>query len=232
MARIANGILGGFSGKVGTVVGSSWNSINYMRSLAASYSDAKSETQVCQRGKFTQAVRFLKAMPKFIRVGFGNHARGQSAYSEAMSYLLRYAAEGCGEEATLNYDKVLVSRGSLMTAGGASVSADGSSLTFTWTDNSGVGNAMADDVALVLAYDKERQEAVYDLSAATRADGTAGLTLPSHWADDALAVYLGFCSADGKEVANSVCLQNDGVTTQPGGETGGGEGGDDEDLFG
>lgn len=76
MARIANGILGGFSGKVGTVVGSSWNSINYMRSLAASYRDAKSETQVCQRGKFTQAVRFLKAMPKFIRVGFGNHARG------------------------------------------------------------------------------------------------------------------------------------------------------------
>jgi hypothetical protein len=33
MGTIKQGILGGFSGKVGTVVGASWKGIAYMRSL-------------------------------------------------------------------------------------------------------------------------------------------------------------------------------------------------------
>lgn len=33
MGTIKKGILGGFSGKVGTVVGGSWKGISYMRSL-------------------------------------------------------------------------------------------------------------------------------------------------------------------------------------------------------
>ena len=32
MGKIKQGILGGFKGKVGTVIGSSWNGISYMRS--------------------------------------------------------------------------------------------------------------------------------------------------------------------------------------------------------
>ena len=36
MGKINQGILGGFSGKVGTAVGSTWKSINYMRALAIS----------------------------------------------------------------------------------------------------------------------------------------------------------------------------------------------------
>ena len=38
MGTIKQGILGGFSGKVGTVVGSTWKSVHYMRALAVSFS--------------------------------------------------------------------------------------------------------------------------------------------------------------------------------------------------
>lgn len=34
MGTIKQGILGGFSGKVGTVVGGTWKGISYMRSIA------------------------------------------------------------------------------------------------------------------------------------------------------------------------------------------------------
>ena len=43
MGTIKQGILGGFSGKVGTVVGSTWKSVHYMRALAVSFSDPRPE---------------------------------------------------------------------------------------------------------------------------------------------------------------------------------------------
>ena len=41
MGTISKGILGGFSGKVGTVIGGNWKGIDYMRSKAASVSNPR-----------------------------------------------------------------------------------------------------------------------------------------------------------------------------------------------
>ena len=221
MGTIKKGILGGFSGKVGTVIGSSWNSISYMRSLTDGYTDAKTEKQVCQRGRFVSSVRFLKTITPYLRIGYKDRAAGQSAYSAAMSYVLKNAVNGCGAEATVDFQEAMVSRGSLLMAEAAAVEAAGGKLSFTWTDNSGNGNAAADDVAMVLAFNKVKSEAVYDLEAGARTDGAAELTLPAGWGDDALAVYLSFRSVTGKAVSNSICLQNDGVTQLP--DSGSGE---------
>ena len=228
MGAITQGILGGFSGKVGTVAGSSWNSISYMRSLADGYTDPKTEKQVCQRGRFAEVVRFLRTMVPYLRLGYKEHPAGQSAYSSAMSYVLKNAVEGCGADAAVDFQKAMISRGSLVVPGDASVEAAAGKLTFTWTDNSGNGNADADDVAMVLAYNKVKAEAVYDLEAGARADGTAELTLPGSWGDEALAVYLSFRSAQGKSVSNSLCLQDDEVASSPGDGSDGEDGADDD----
>ena len=225
MGKIKKGILGGFSGKVGNVVGTSWNSISCMRSLAGSYHDPKTEKQVCQRGKFAQAVRFLKTMIPYLRVGYMDPEPGQSAYSSAMSYVLKNAVDGCGAGAAVDFGKAMVSRGSLVVPTDAAVAASAGKLSFTWTDNSGNGNAGAEDVAMVLAFNKVKAEAVYDLDAATRADGAAELALPAHWDGDALAVYLSFRSDMERLVSNSMCLQNDEDVQSPGG----GSGEDDDD---
>ena len=42
MGKIKQGILGGFRGKVGTVVGSYWNGIFYMKALPQSYKKGRS----------------------------------------------------------------------------------------------------------------------------------------------------------------------------------------------
>lgn len=52
MAIIKKGILGGFSNKVGNVVGSTWKGINTMRSLPAQYNDANSMAQQANRSTF------------------------------------------------------------------------------------------------------------------------------------------------------------------------------------
>ena len=54
MGKIKQGILGGFKGKVGTVIGSSWNGIAYMRGLPQSTKDRKSAAQLAQRDFFRE----------------------------------------------------------------------------------------------------------------------------------------------------------------------------------
>ena len=54
MGTIKQGILGGFNGKVGTVVGASWKGIAYMRGQAQSVRNPKTAAQVMQRNFFAQ----------------------------------------------------------------------------------------------------------------------------------------------------------------------------------
>lgn len=216
MGKISQGILGGFSGKVGTVIGSTWKSIHYMRAIATSVKDSRTEKQLIQRSKFLASINFLKTVTPFVRIGYRNYAYRQSEFNAAMSYMLKYAVTGDGEQATIDFDKTLLAQGSLTTATDAAVQVEAGKATFTWTDNSDTGNAVATDKVMVLAYNKDRQETVYNTAAATRANGTAELVLPASWADDALAVYLAFYSEDGQRVSNSLCLKNDAVSTEPG----------------
>ena len=54
MGTIKQGILGGFNGKVGTVVGASWKGIAYMRGQAQSVRNPKTAAQVMQRNFYAQ----------------------------------------------------------------------------------------------------------------------------------------------------------------------------------
>ena len=56
MGKIKQGILGGFRGKVGTVIGASWNGISYMRGLAQSHKNPKTAEQTKQRAFFKEVL--------------------------------------------------------------------------------------------------------------------------------------------------------------------------------
>jgi hypothetical protein len=53
MGTIKQGILGGFSGKVGSVVGSSWKGIAVMKSMPLSVANPKTTSQVNNRTRFS-----------------------------------------------------------------------------------------------------------------------------------------------------------------------------------
>ena len=54
MGKIKQGILGGFKGKVGTVIGASWNGSAYMKGLPQSQKDPKTAAQLAQRNFFRE----------------------------------------------------------------------------------------------------------------------------------------------------------------------------------
>ncbi|MDD4227585.1 MAG: DUF6266 family protein [Mariniphaga sp.] len=204
MGTIKQGILGGFSGKVGTVIGGSWKGISYMRSQAQSVSNPRTEGQVNQRTKFTLALEFLKPITDAIRVGFKLYAQKQTAFNAAMSYTLANAISGTSSsDYSLEYANALISRGSLTSAANGAATASSGNIVITWDDNSDVGSATSTDKAIIVVLNASKSEAITDTAGATRSAGTQTIGVPSDWSGDEVQVYLGFVSEDSKEVANS-----------------------------
>ena len=206
MGIINQGILGGFSGKVGPIVGFHWKSNYYIRARAAKVSNPRTPKQQEQRGKFATAFSFLKTIKPFIRIGYKEFTQDKSAFNSAMSYTLKRAVTGSGKEIKIDFDRALVSIGTLIPVFEGAATQDGNKMHFNWQDNSGMGNAEDTDIAMLLVYNKDKETAVYDTEATLRSTRHAGFQLPSDWQDDELIAYLSFRSADGSCVANSIRL--------------------------
>jgi hypothetical protein len=206
MGTIKQGILGGFSGKVGTVIGGSWKGISYMRSQAQSVKNPRTDGQLSQRSKFALALSFLKPMTDIVRTGFKLYANKQTAFNAAMSYTLANAISGDYPDYELNFDSALISRGSLTSATNGAATTAGGSVTVTWDDNTGVGTAKATDKALIVVLNADKGEAITVSAGATRTTANQSIAVPADWVGEDVQVYLGFISEDSKEVANSVYL--------------------------
>ena len=161
MGIINQGILGGFSGKVGPIVGFRWKSNYYIRARAAKVSNPRTPKQQEQRGKFATAFSFLKAIKPFIRIGYKELTQDKSAFNSAMSYTLKRAVTGSGKEIKIDFDRALVSMGTLMPVFEGTATQDGNKMHFNWQDNSGTGNAEDTDIAMLLIYNKDEETAVY-----------------------------------------------------------------------
>jgi len=203
MGKIKQGILGGFSGKVGSVIGSSWKGISYMRGKAVSIKNPRTLQQMKQRNKFALALSVLQPITAFIRVGFKRYAHKKSEFNAAMSYTIRNAIVGSYPDYMLDFSKLLVSRGSLTGANDATAAAVPGKIKLTWEDNSGIGEAKPTDKALVVAINPEKGEAAYITDGAPRSAKSEELLVSPYWAGDEVEVYLGFISEDGKDVATS-----------------------------
>ncbi|MEQ9287692.1 MAG: DUF6266 family protein [Cyclobacteriaceae bacterium] len=206
MGKISQGVLGGFSGKVGNVVGGTWKGIDYMRIKPANVSNPRTSGQVDQRSKFSTTLKFLQSMTDFLRVGFKLYANKMTQFNAAMSYNLNNAITGSYPNFTIDYANALVSRGGLVGAANAAVSSSGGLVEFTWDDNTGSGNAQATDKALLVVYNPAKDESIYDSAGAVRSATSQNLGMPASYVGDDVEAFIGFLSEDGKEVANSVYI--------------------------
>lgn len=207
MGKISQGVLGGFSGKVGNVVGGTWKGIDYMRIKPANVTNPRTEGQVDQRSKFSTVLRFLQPMTDFLRVGYKLYANKMTQFNAAMSYNLNNAITGAYPNFMVDYASALVTRGNLTgAANGAASSPSAASVEVAWTDNSGSGSAQATDKALIVLLNTTRQEAVFTTAGPARSAGTETISVPSEYTGEDVEVFLGFISEDGSKVANSSYL--------------------------
>lgn len=113
MGIIKQGVIGGFSGKVGNVIGASWKGIAYMRIRPTSVANPKTDAQLDHRMRFTVTLRFLQPLTQFLKIGFKNYAVKMTPFNNAMSYNFRNAIQGTYPNFTIDYPNAMVSRGQL-----------------------------------------------------------------------------------------------------------------------
>jgi hypothetical protein len=203
MATFEKGILGGFSGKVGTVIGGTWKGIDYMRSKANKRSFVPSQKQLEQQLKFALIMRFLQPMSALLEVSFYDFAVRKTGINAAFAYNFKEAITGSFPNYAIDYQKALVSRGNLPNVLGPSViSAAGSILTWSWTDNNS-STADPNDQAILVAYCPEMRQAIFSIDAAKRSELTADLNALT-FTGKAVETYIGFLSVAGNNSAISI----------------------------
>ncbi|HLN75037.1 MAG TPA: DUF6266 family protein [Prolixibacteraceae bacterium] len=205
MAKLVNGILGGFSGKVGTVVGACWKGIDYIRSLAASITNPRTPAQLEQRARFTLIITFLRSLTAFLRIGFRGAALKMSAFNAAMAYNVKNAIKGTYPNYEIDFTKVLLAQGSL--AGALNPAVDSTTpgkVDFTWADNSDQPNAMEDDQAFLVVHEPISKRSFTILGGAARQALADSITLPEYLSGTQVHCYIGFTNANESEVSDSV----------------------------
>ncbi|SDH81047.1 DUF6266 family protein [Winogradskyella thalassocola] len=207
MGKIAQGILGGLSGKVGNIIGGSWKGIDYIRIKPSSVANPRTEGQVNQRNKFTITLEYLQATKDFIKIGYKSFATKKTEFNAAMSYVLNNAVGGIAPNFTIDYSLALLSRGPLSgVLNGTTDLATAGQVSFDWDDNSAEGNASVTDKAMVLVYNPSKKESISILDGADRTVGSQVVTIPNTYAGDTVELFMAFVSADGTQVSNSVYL--------------------------
>ena len=113
MGTIKQGILGGFSGKVGTVVGANWKGISYMRGQAQHVKNPRTAAQTFNRNALKIVTNFLQPAAAIMRLTFAEYARKTTAFNKAVSINYHKCIKNVAGQPEIDYEKIVVSKGSL-----------------------------------------------------------------------------------------------------------------------
>ncbi len=207
MGTFEKGYLGGFSGKVGTAVGSSWKKLNVLRSNPPSKRKGQaSASQLERQAKFSLITSFLRPLTDFLNFTYSKSAASlMTGFNKAFS-VNSEAVAGVYPAYTVDYSKVLLSKGVLpnVTTPLATSTVAGK-LVFTWTDNSGISSATMSDLVYVAVYNDDLKHWIYIQNAATRNAATYTLDVTSI-SGKAAQVYIGVMTADRKKFGQSIYI--------------------------
>ena len=198
MAKIRQGILGGFSGSVANVVGSSWKGIAVMKAKPLSVANPRTVAQVAQRTKFKAGVEWAtKVKSAIIKPFWDADAQYMTGVNAWMSdNVQHYNADG-----TIDQTLLVMSKGSIGAIVGASANFDiGNTLIHVaWSNAVLPINASITDLTAFVVGDKNGVVVAQGaLNANTRDDEDLEFPVTGLNVDHASAtLHLIFKSADG-----------------------------------
>lgn len=208
MGKQFGGVFANWSGKVGNVVGAVRQGRTIMRIYQPMVANPKTPSQLDARAKFGVLVKGLSKIAGFLRVGFHDldGYKTGNPFSAAVGYNSEEAVSGSYPNYEMDWSKTVVAQGPIDLPYAPSVTADGTTLSLTWADNSGMGNALADDQVMVCALNTDKGQSVYNTSLADRNERNGQLVLPSAWSGDSVDIWLAM-----RRPSSGACSMSDHV---------------------
>lgn len=178
-----------------------------MRSLPQRGNYSPTEEQLVQREKFKAVIDFLNPIKDVESKYFGKKQGDKSSYNLATSYHLKNALIETVDGYVIDYPKVLIGKGDLRGIESPTLAAAANQvLDLGWADNSGQGNASAQDQLVVVVYAPvPNLYQVFD-PAGTREETAVNLPLPAFMATFEVQVWATFYDANTKVAAISTYL--------------------------
>jgi hypothetical protein len=202
MGTYFDGILGNFKGKIGSVVGSKWRGIHYMRSKGTPRSGNYSDKQLSQQSRFALATHFIQPLHPVLKVGYRNQARNRTAINMALSDVLRDVIIGEYPNWDINYQGLRISKGTLTPAYNPTVTMANGQITFHWEAQGDQGGGKATDQALLVAM-AENGAVSFSILQYSRSMLSGVLMMPFMAGQSPVHCYIGMVSAEGREASNS-----------------------------
>ncbi|PVW12850.1 DUF6266 family protein [Marixanthomonas spongiae] len=206
MGTLQNGLMGGFSGKVGPVVGATWRNKNIIRSAPQLSNKPRSQAQLSNQSNFGLVSTFLAKYRAFINAYFIPDADGKAAYGSAMSYHRKHATIKINGLYYMNYLKVLISKGPLPGVWNLTFTQGAiNSFQLTWDDNSEQPLAAPNDLLTVATYAPALHTFYFFEACAERQDTSVQLTIPAGFTEQNLQLWATFTDQAKHPTAATSC---------------------------
>jgi hypothetical protein len=203
MGIIKQGILGGFSNKVGAVVGSSWKGIAVMKSKPISVANPRTTGQVNQRNKMKGLTQFLSPiLADWIKPLVDRFAVKKSGFNVLTSLNIPFTSDS----GVPNFNSLILSQGKLATPLINSIGASENSQSVIIGFSSVLNNQYDanTDQLFTAIYNFTRSEWVGVNSAGVRSAGSVLIQVNKFIdASDVLFVYNAFRRTDGTYVSDN-----------------------------
>lgn len=210
MGIVKKGMAKGISGKVGGYVYSQQKNGTTTVSEVQDFSDRVFTTKQLSAQQITKLCGdVLKAIKEFTEIGYALEAQklGMNTNNAMVSHLRNDALIGEYPDQSIDFTKVLVTKGSLPPPEDVTVEINENGLAFTWNPkvNEEFGMHYSDQIAM-LAYFPELEKIRHMPSGAQRHAGKDLLMLTGIEKGNVAEVYIAFMTNTRKGISNSIYL--------------------------
>ncbi|WP_316735756.1 DUF6266 family protein [Pedobacter aquatilis] len=208
MAILKNGLFGGFTGKVGNIVGYKRKGKFYIKAAPRPRKNAPTPMQLIQREKFALANQFLKMIRPLVRIGFGGDDETRHKWwAIAVANCLKNVVQDSSSALEIDYENICFSKGKLGKPIVKNIQpVEGQHLTLNWFVDDSYEDCRPDEQLVLLICNPEMGQAMYNLDVAKRIDGQAAFSLPLHFKDTEVYVHAAFFAVDESAVSDSTFI--------------------------
>ena len=185
MARLIEGILGGFRGSVGSLIGYNFKGGWFVRTKPRFVHNPRTEKQQEHRMLFGDMVRLASRMLPALKLGFRREAEERGMTEGNAFVKINWQRTG----GRLTYSELQVARGPLAPVGfeGYELDEEGV-MTVRWEKKPTRGRANSDDRVVVLLYNAALGESKL-VDRALRREQSVSILIPDGWAMEEVHVY-------------------------------------------
>ena len=201
-AVIRRGILGGFSNKIGNIVGTSWKGIAVMKSLPLSVANPQTALQQETRGKFKTVSQIgSKLLANIIKPLWDRFAQSESGYNA----FVKENFNNVSDDGTFNSNALVTSKGKMAGTDIATFVAHAATdiATVTWLTTLLDQYQLSTDLVYVVVYNVELNKFFFNTGVVVRSAGTIAISIPGTTVGDTMSYWLSFKRADGTVVSNN-----------------------------